>query len=245
MRNPTWSRDELIVTLDFYFKHRSNIPGKSSKEIKELSQFLNILREKVGTKGDEKFRNTNGVYMKLMNFRRLDPNYSGKGLERGGKGDERVWGIFSTDLRKLTEISESISSFVYSDNPIPSQEIIEENDEEGEEGKVLTRIHRYRERDTKLVRRKKKKVFQELGFLSCECCSFDFREVYGQHGDGFIECHHNKPVSKLKVGEKTKLSELSLLCSNCHRMIHKRKPWLSIDDLKKILQINEGKSVNS
>ena len=69
---------------------------------------------------------------------------------------------------------------------------------------MLTRLHRYRERDRGIVERRKAKVLKEAGTLACEACGFDFRKVYGPRGDGFIECHHTQPVSALKPGEKTK-----------------------------------------
>ena len=68
-RNPPWSRDELIVTLDFYFQHSPSIPDKSSEDIIELSAFLNRLQSKLGGEISDKFRNTNGVQMKLANFK--------------------------------------------------------------------------------------------------------------------------------------------------------------------------------
>ena len=231
MRNPPWSRDELIVTLDFYLRHQRSMPSKVSPEISELSDFLNRLQSKIGGDRPDKFRNVNGVYMKLMNFRRFDPSYDGTGLERGNKDEEVVWNLYSDDPIKLRQLSEGIRSIVSSEDPLPPKEIIGD-DEDGEEGQVLSRVHRYRERNPKLVRRKKEKVLQETGSLSCEVCGFDFEETYGNHGNGFIECHHTKPVSELKEGEKTKLSDLSLVCSNCHRMIHRTRPWLSVDDLR-------------
>ena len=112
----------------------------------------------------------------------------------------------------------------------------DEEEEEGEEGQILTRTHRYRERNTKLVKRKKERVLKEQGTLSCEVCGFDFVKVYGDRGNGFIECHHTKPVSELKVGERTKISDLSLVCSNCHRMIHTKRPWLSVEELKDVIR---------
>lgn len=235
MRNPPWSRDELIVTLDFYLRHSPSIPNKGSTEISELSDFLNRLQSKLGGDVPDKFRNVNGVYMKLMNFRRFDPDYEGTGLERGNKDEEVVWNLYSDDLEKLREVSNSIRSIVTSDVPLPPKEVIGD-DEEGEEGQILTRTHRYRERDTKLVKRKKDKVLQETGTLSCEVCGFDFGKSYGVHGQGFIECHHTKPVSELQEGQKTKLSDLSLVCSNCHRMIHRKRPWLTVIELKDILK---------
>jgi predicted HNH restriction endonuclease len=57
----------------------------------------------------------------------------------------------------------------------------------------------------------------------CQCCNFDFAKTYGALGAGFIEVHHTKPVSSLEcetaVDAKT---DLVVLCSNCHRMIHRR-----------------------
>jgi len=235
MRNPPWSRDELIVTLDFYLRHIPSIPGKKSSEISELSDFLNRLQSKLGGDRPDRFRNINGVYMKLMNFRRFDPDYEGKGLERGNKDEEVVWNLYYSQPDDLRKISDTIRSLVSSDTPIPPKEIISDDEEEGEEGQILTRIHRYRERNTKLVKRKKERVLKENGTLSCEVCGFDFVEVYGDHGYGFIECHHTKPVSELEVGEKTKISDLSLVCSNCHRMIHKKRPWLSVEGLKRMI----------
>ena len=235
MRNPPWTRDELIVTLDFYLRHIPSIPGKKSSEISKLSDFLNRLQSKLGGDRPDRFRNINGVYMKLMNFRRFDPDYEGKGLQRGNKDEEVVWNLYYSQPDDLRKISDTIRSLVSSDTPIPPKEVISDDEEEGEEGQILTRIHRYRERNTKLVKRKKERVLKENGTLSCEVCGFDFVEVYGDHGYGFIECHHTKPVSELKVGERTKISDLSLVCSNCHRMIHTKRPWLSVEGLKRMI----------
>lgn len=236
MRNPTWSRDELIVTLDFYLSHKPKIPDNKSKEIQELSDFLNRLQDKIGGETFDKFRNVNGVYMKTMNFLRLDPDYKGRGLTRGGKDEEVVWKLYSNDIDKLRSLSDSIRSIVSSDTPIPKKDELDE-DEDGEEGRILTITHKIRERDKKIVKRKKDKVLKEKGKLCCEVCDFDFSLVYGERGTGFIECHHTHPVSELKDGQKTKLSELSLVCSNCHRMIHTKKPWLSIDETREIIRI--------
>jgi len=84
MKNPTWSRDELIVALDFYLKYRRQIPNKGDREIRELSDRLSTLgRILFGAPDtDTTFRNPNGVYMKMMNFRALDPNYT-EGGKRG------------------------------------------------------------------------------------------------------------------------------------------------------------------
>ena len=80
-RNPDWTRDELIIALDLYLQHRASPPGKDSKEVLAVSEVLNRIGTKLhGDVGKEKtYRNANGVYMKLMNFRRFDPEYTGTG----------------------------------------------------------------------------------------------------------------------------------------------------------------------
>ena len=160
MKNLDWSRDEHIVALDFYLRHTPSIPGKTSSEIAELSDFLNRLQLKIGGELPDKFRNTNGVYMKMMNFRRFDPEYEGKGLQRGNKDEGVVWDLFSSKPDELRKVSDTIRSFVSSDTTIPPKEVMSNDEEEGEEGQLLTRTHRYRERDTKLVKRKKERVLK-------------------------------------------------------------------------------------
>jgi len=48
-------------------------------------------------------------------------------------------------------------------------------------------------------------------------------------GRGFIQAHHTIPVSELRKESKTKVRDIALVCSNCHRMLHRRRPWLRID----------------
>ena len=237
MRNPNWTRDELIVTLDFYLIHAPDIPLKNTQEISRLSTFLNQLQTRMGGDRPEKFRNLNGVYMKLMNFKRLDPEYEGKGLERGNKDEEVVWNRYYSKRDELRRVSNAIRSFVSSE-AIPSAEF-EADDYEGEEGQLLTRVHRYRERDSRLVKRKKESVLVKGKALVCGVCEFDFAAVYGDRGHGFIECHHRKPLSELSPqGESTSMADLSLVCSNCHRMIHKSRPWLTIEELAELVKLS-------
>ena len=237
MRNPPWTRDELIVTLQFYLAHAPTIPGKNSEEILELSQFLNLLQVKLGGAVPEKFRNPNGVYMKLMNFRRFDPEYQGQGLSRGNKDELVVWNHFAPEREELLKVSDAIRNLVSSDQALPPVEEALTDEEEGEEGRALTRFHRYRERDTSLVKRKKQRTLKEQQSLTCEVCKFDFERFYGDRGHGFIECHHTRPLSELsQEGERTKLADLSLVCSNCHRMIHKSRPWLAISQLQELVK---------
>jgi 5-methylcytosine-specific restriction protein A len=184
------------------------------------------------------FRNPNGVYMKAMNFRRFDPVYTSqgkKGLERGGRLEAEVWSDFISRPQLLAETANAIRLNVTKGVPIEPSSSEDDEEFEAEEGKVLTRVHFSRERNRKLVEQKKAAALKKDGKLSCEVCSFDFEAHYGTRGRGFIEAHHVKPVHTLKPGDKTRLEDLALLCSNCHRMVHAKRPWLDLERLRKLL----------
>jgi 5-methylcytosine-specific restriction protein A len=184
-------------------------------------------------KPDEiRFRNPNGVYMKMCNFLRLDPTYQGKGLERGGKLEEEIWGEFANDRERLRNVAQGI---VESMMPTPTKSLIEDEEDEFPEGKVLYRQHRFRERNRRLVSAAKTNALRK-GKLSCDICGFDFYKTYGELGKGFIECHHTVPVSEYAKNKGTKLKDLALVCSNCHRMLHRRRPWLLVPELSELIK---------
>ncbi|MCX7205602.1 MAG: HNH endonuclease [Proteobacteria bacterium] len=107
------------------------------------------------------------------------------------------------------------------------------------EGKLKERLHLSRERNRELVRQAKLLGQSRDGHLKCACCGFDFFATYGEVGKGFIEAHHTNPVSTLhENGEETKIEDLALVCSNCHRMLHRKRPWLEMNDLAKLLTAN-------
>lgn len=230
MRNPKWTRDELILAIDLYFRCPPSKTNKDNKEIIALSDLLNSLPIHPQKTEYDKFRNPNGVYMKLCNFLRFDPSYLGTGLKAGGKLEEEIWNEFSLDKENLRRVSQAIIS---SSSEVPRPSEYEEDEEEFEEGRILTKLHKIRERSPSVSKKKKAEILRETGTLGCEACGFDFHEFYGEIAQGVAECHHTKPISELKKGEKTKLSELSILCANCHRVIHKSRPMLSVEQLKK------------
>lgn len=101
-------------------------------------------------------------------------------------------------------------------------------------GEGRARAHLRRERDPKLRRRKIADTKRRGLPLSCEVCTFDFSRMYGNHGADYIECHHRIPLHV--TGEtQTRLADLALLCSNCHRMIHRTKQWLTVEELQCIV----------
>lgn len=103
------------------------------------------------------------------------------------------------------------------------------------EGAKLIRVHEIRERNQTLVKLKKQMALNKSGRLICEVCDFDFLRVYGELGRGFAECHHTKPVSELNDGDKTRLVDLAIVCANCHRMLHRKKPMVTMAQLRQIV----------
>lgn len=81
------------------------------------------------------------------------------------------------------------------------------------------------------------KVKKEKGYI-CEACGFDFTTKYGNLGEKFIEAHHLKPIASLAIGD-TELNiktDFAVLCSNCHRMIHRLEDPSKLGQLKTILK---------
>jgi len=111
-RNPTWSREELILALDLYFKLGCSKFSSSHPEVIALSELLNKLSIHKDRPDAATFRNPNGVSMKLSNFLRLDPSYTGTGLERGGKLEESIWDEFATDRQKLSRAAQKVRASI-------------------------------------------------------------------------------------------------------------------------------------
>ena len=83
----------------------------------------------------------------------------------------------------------------------------------------------------------RKKCIDHYG-LNCQVCDFNFHEKYGDIGKDFIHVHHIIDISTVgKEYDVDPINDLIPVCPNCHSMLHKKKPALSIQELKKKLQI--------
>lgn len=93
---------------------------------------------------------------------------------------------------------------------------------------------------------KLRKLAIKIHGLSCVACNFNFEQRYGECGKDFIEVHHIQPLgqNRKKRIQTNPETDLIVLCSNCHRMVHrKRKTTLTIDELKeKIKSTTANKS---
>jgi 5-methylcytosine-specific restriction enzyme A len=233
-----WTRDELILALDVYVRLSPRTPDPHLPDVIALSRLLRSERMRPTEPRSPNFRSPASVVMKLMNFRSLDSAFKGKGLTAGGQLDRVIWNTFAEDRSRLKKVAEAIRSVLGSIDTDPKR--LDDLITEAEEGAILTRLHRQRERNSRLVESKKQSVFDAGGRLSCEVCGFTFSEVYGQIGEGYIECHHKLPLADFPSRRKTALSDLALVCANCHRMMHGARPWLSVEQLAAVVASNRG-----
>lgn len=103
------------------------------------------------------------------------------------------------------------------------------------EGGYKMRTHLVRERNNKVVK-EAKRLFKMLhgGKLFCEVCGFDFSAKYGKIGDDFIEAHHKVELSSIEGEHEVKPSDFSMVCSNCHSMLHRER--ITVVQLKRRLK---------
>jgi 5-methylcytosine-specific restriction enzyme A len=215
--------DEVVLALDLYLA----VQGIGLRaDWDSLSDELRKLPVQRHFTADPIFRNWQAVRNKLYNLQWLDTN-GAQGRENVGAPTQAVWDEYGTDAERVAVAAEEIRQ-AYRDSELLGDEELED-DFEADESAVVIAAHRRRERDPKLGRRKRQSVENKTGHLACEACGFDSEEAWGVKG--IVECHHLKPVSELQPGEKTKLTDVRLLCPNCHRLVHSKRPWLGWDEL--------------
>jgi len=146
--------------------------------------------------------------------------------------------MYSTQNYRLAKPQEISHATFNALRRLSSNTVLPDDDDEAAfpEGRELFLKHRARERNVTVVKLAKSLFLRRHGRFFCQACGFDFEKVYGGLGRGFIEAHHTIPVSELSSGAKTKASDIALICPNCHRMVHRKRPWLAIDQLQTILR---------
>jgi 5-methylcytosine-specific restriction endonuclease McrA len=55
----------------------------------------------------------------------------------------------------------------------------------------------------------------------CQVCGFCFAHAYGRLGSEFAEAHHLVPLGQLRGSVRTRLEDLTTVCANCHRILHR------------------------
>lgn len=216
-------RDEAILLLDFFLRVGSKI-APDSAAVTTMAGLLTRLAKMNGV------RTTRSASDVVGALRDLDE------ATVGSADNELMFtvrGTFAGDRATLSAVASAIRRDVQlQDAPA----VVPEDDELAfAEGRQLYRRHQQRERSSTAVRMKKANALRTQGHLVCEACGFEFGTVYHELGDGYIECHHNVPVSEYAAETRTRLEDLSLVCANCHRILHRRRPWMTAPELRDYL----------
>ncbi|MFI0979638.1 HNH endonuclease [Streptomyces sp. NPDC021093] len=205
----------------------------------ELSELLRALPLHEGASADPKFRSVGSVSRKTTDLASNHPGYSGKPT-RCGAGDRQMIEAFLTAPERMFKAAKALDAGVASGEIHKLSRQPDELDGDGSpaiEGRLLVRWATSRERDPKLRRRKLDQVRKQGLPFACEVCEFVFAHRYGALGDGYIEVHHTLPLH-IAGPRATKLQDLALVCSNCHRMCHrshKGASWRTPAELRALL----------
>lgn len=226
--NPNWRRDEVILALDLYFDCENSVPSGGDNRVIELSKLLRSFPHHSQAVRRKSFRNPAGVAFKLQNIRQVA---TGKGLGNTSKVDREVWKEFGNDRQKTKELANLIRSGI---------QLLEEiKDDSVEiayffEGRVVTETHLRRERHPQ-IRKQLLAERSRQGRLACEICGCASTTASSEIALAMFEAHHILPLSATQERD-TKLSDMALLCANCHNMVHKaisiQKKWLSIEECR-------------
>jgi 5-methylcytosine-specific restriction protein A len=211
--NPDWTRDEVILVLDFYFDQNGYIPSSDAPIIITLSNLLRSLPIHNTAARKETFRNPNGVVLKLRKLKKIA---TGKGFGNISKLDSDVMQELGDNPRKTKKLANLIRSRI----PLAKRVDNEIDRNEGfREGKLVIARHERRERNPKL-RHQLLNSRSKLGAIKCDMCGCKSSSPVASISEAMFEAHHIEPHAQAPE-RITKLEDMALLCSNCHRMIHR------------------------
>ena len=84
----------------------------------------------------------------------------------------------------------------------------------------------------------RRKCLEYFGY-ECQACGISFENVYGAIGKNFIHVHHRVDLSLSSERHQINaIRDLIPLCPNCHAMIHTKKPAMTIEKLKQVIELN-------
>ena len=128
--NFPYSKDDLLLSLNLYFQDRStkNI-DKKDPQLEEVSRLCNLRFKLLGFNPLDKFfpedhvkkfRNTNGIYRKIQNFKFTDPNEEGGSSGGAHRAQKKIWDYYlkngKIDKDKVNEDAKNLIERILSEN---------------------------------------------------------------------------------------------------------------------------------
>ena len=179
-----------------------------------------------------------------LNFKTFTENYS-QGL-RGHLEHERPRFFPFTISGGIVRLNQGmyltrVTSFLYSvlcdalgveaaDIPEDERIAVHRNYSDGERSR---REVTYFQRNPKLAQDAK-----ELYKFTCQICGYRPSTIFGEQLQSTgLDCHHLDPMSERTTYTKNStLADITVLCANCHRLVHSKRPALSIEKAKKLFK---------
>ena len=224
--NPDWIRDETILALDLYFACRGTVPDERDHRVVELSELLRRLPYHAAASRVASFRNPAGVAFKLQNLRQVA---IGKGLDHASRVDREIWSDFGSQPEKIHHLAKLIRELAVRDKSLDLGDT-KDSEEDFLEGRLVTRMHKTHERSRK-IRKQLLILRRKRSSLQCDMCDGTSMAADMDLVDSIFEAHHRFLIS---TGEErnTRLSDMALLCANCHRLLHRaivsEKRWIDV-----------------
>jgi 5-methylcytosine-specific restriction enzyme A len=236
MKNPAWTREEIILALDLYFKLDYGQMHGSNPYVIQLSKELRNLNIHVNIPEPISFRSINSVALKLANFKKLDQNFSGKGMRDGAKQDRETWKEFHRHRDTLKKEADLIRQLYLKPQAQAGNNNIITEQEANYKSEICFLFHKNRETDPVIVKVKKEMVLINTKSLKCEICNFDSLALYGELGNDLMEIHFNKEMKTEPGLEPSEMDDFIIVCPNCHKVLDKHFDLINANDLKRIIK---------
>lgn len=245
---PPWDWEELVLACDVLAAHGWREVSSAHSDVAELSVTLRRLSEIPAELRSPRFRSAGSVSRKMADIATSAEGYSGIPT-RGNRLDREVANAYRVDPAGMHDLAEQLRYLATIGTPVlpdpdldldtADHHVATSSDADlgasANEGRRILAWRVSRERDPALRRKKIRATLNANLPVACEICGFDFGSVYGARGQDYIEVHHRTPLH-VSGATTTTLEDLALLCSNCHRMIHRGVPWLTTDELLRLVR---------
>jgi 5-methylcytosine-specific restriction enzyme A len=232
-RRIDWTWEEIVLACDLVAQNEWRQLDEGDHHVRELSSLLQKMSIHPLDVRLPSFRNFAGVAQKTRKIASVHPDYVGR-PSNGNKLDREVLLEFLADPQRMHSYAQMLRQAAANDELENVPQLIGD-EEDSLEGRYLLRMHRVWERKPAL-RAKKIRTVQARGEPLCAkpVASTSERptEIAGRASSNVITWNR---CTRPESGPRLSINDLALLCSNCHRMIHRKPPWPTPAQLRDLI----------
>ena len=221
MANTSFTRDEVILTLDILYSSTRKRASAKAIEMKELSVLLNRLPIHAEEQKRDNFRSPAGISKQVNLFLRCCQK--GEKSPHVGSLFFEIAFEYEEKRDELHRIAEAIrrNEHYYK---IPFGNSIENRD--FPEGGLLEHLHRSLELsgENKIIKENR-----------CAVCGMNPRFIY-EYGGEILQLHLVIPPEEMDAKKRYTKDHFITVCPTCHSVLHKSRPWLTYNNCKNIIR---------